>query len=66
MSQYCSALCVNCCSTNQALREIHQPPVIGIGCIELHHREFGIVTRANTFIAEVAIDFKDALKATNY
>jgi len=29
----------------QLLREVHQPPILLIGGVELHHRELGVVPR---------------------
>ena len=42
--------------------EIHQAVVIRVGLVELQHGELGIVVRGNAFVAEVAIDFVDALQ----
>ena len=47
------------------LGEVHQVVVRPVGRIELHHREFGVVPNADAFVAEVAVDFKHALKTTD-
>ena len=49
----------------QLRREVHQAPVVGVGLVELEHREFGIVLRRDAFVAEVAVDFVDALEAAD-
>ena len=46
--------------------EIHQVIKVGVGLIELQHGELRIMSRGQTFIAEVAVDLVDALKATHY
>ena len=48
------------------LGEFHQPTVVRIGRIELHHREFGVVPRTHAFVAEIAVDFIDALEPADH
>ena len=43
----------------------HQIVVIGIGHVKFQHREFWVVPRGNPFVAEVAIDFEDALESAH-
>jgi hypothetical protein len=49
----------------QAFGEVHQRVVVGIRLVELHHREFGIVARAEAFVAEVAVDFENLLETAD-
>ena len=65
MGEGCSALRVNCRRANQPFRKVHQPFVISVGRIKLHHRKFGVVARTDTLVAEIAIDFKNAFKAAD-
>src|SRR5690606_12007219 len=45
--------------------EVHQPAVVRVGCVELHHGEFGVVPGADAFVAEVAVDLEHALEAAH-
>ncbi len=47
-------------------REVHQPLVVGVGRVELHHREFGIVTDRHAFVAEVAVDLEHAVETAHH
>ena len=47
-------------------REIHQAAIIGVGLVELQHRELGIVMRGEALVAEVAIDLVDALQPAHH
>ncbi len=53
-----------CCE--QFFRELDHAAVIGVGLIELKHGEFRIVAHGDAFVAEVAVDFVDALKAADH
>ena len=46
--------------------EIHEVVVIRIGLVELQHRELGIMPCRETLVAEVAIDFINALEAADH
>ncbi len=50
---------------DQALGEVHQGLVIGIGLVELHHGEFGVVARRKPLIAEVAVDLEHLFEAAD-
>ncbi|SAK91568.1 hypothetical protein AWB82_06493 [Caballeronia glebae] len=50
---------------DQLLGEVHQPAVIGVRGVELHHREFRVVTRRHAFVPEVTIDLEHALEAAD-
>ena len=50
----------------QAFGEAHQPLVIGVGLVELHHGEFGIVARAESFVAKIAVDLEHLLEAADH
>ncbi|ABA50357.1 Hypothetical protein BURPS1710b_2724 [Burkholderia pseudomallei 1710b] len=50
---------------DQPLGEVHQPAVIGVRGVELHHREFRIVARRHAFVPEVAVDLEHALEAAD-
>ena len=50
---------------DHALRQVHHVFVIGVGLVELEHGKFGIPAPAEAFVAEVAIDFVDAVQATD-
>ena len=41
--------------------ELHQVVVVGVGLVELEHGELGVVAGADAFVAEVAVDFVDAV-----
>ncbi len=49
----------------QIFRKVHELVVIVIGDIKFQHCEFRIVHRRNTFIAEVPVDFVNAIQTTN-
>ncbi len=48
--------------THQALGEIHHVVVVGVGLIKLEHRKLGIVLGRDALVAEVAVDFVDAVE----
>ena len=50
----------------QLFGEVHQAAVIGVGLVELQHGELGVVVRGEPFVAEVAVDFVDALEAAHH
>jgi hypothetical protein len=43
----------------QPFGEVHHLAVLGVRLVELHHRELGVVPRADAFVAEVAVDLED-------
>ena len=45
---------------------VHEPVVFLVGCIELHHCEFRVVANVNAFVAEGAVEFKNAFKAADH
>ena len=49
----------------QAFGEVHERVVVRIRLVELHHREFGIVARAEAFVAEIAVDLEDLLETAD-
>ena len=49
----------------QAFGEVHQALVVLVGLVELHHREFGVVARADAFVAEVAVDLEHLFEAAD-
>ena len=53
------------CRSSSAEKSI-RPLVIGVGLVELEHRELGIVVRGEALVAEVAIDLVDALEAAHH
>ena len=53
-------------SLEHLLGEIHQVAIVAVRLIELEHREFGIVARRQTFVAEVPIHLEHALEATDH
>ena len=50
----------------QALGEVHEQRVVRIRLVELHHGEFGVVARAEPFVAEAAVDFEHLLEAAHH
>ena len=50
----------------QFAREVHQALVVRIRLVELQHREFRIVLRGKTLVAEIAVDLVDALHAAHH
>ncbi len=40
--------------------------VVAVGLVELEHGELGVVFGADTFVAEIAVDFVDAVEAADY
>ena len=51
---------------DQALSEIHHVAVIGIGLIDLHRGELGVVAGADALVAEDATQLIDPLKAAHH
>ena len=51
---------------DQALGEVHQRAVVRVRLVELHHGEFGVVARAEAFVAEVAVDLEHLLQAAHH
>ena len=49
----------------KVFRELHLVAVRPVRAVELHHRELGVVTDGDAFVAEVAVDFEDALEAAH-
>ena len=45
--------------------QIHHRMVVAISLVPLDHGKFRVMTRAQTFVAEVTVDFKNPLKAAN-
>ena len=50
---------------DQALRQRHHVPQVLAGRVELHHGELGVVTNAESFVAEVPVDLEDLLEAAH-
>ena len=50
-------------SLEDPLDHVHQVAVVGIGLVELEHRELGIVLRGQPLVAEIAVQLVDALEA---
>src|SRR5690606_21586200 len=50
---------------DQLFGEVHEPAVVGVRGVELHHGEFGVVPGAHAFVAEVAVDLEHALEAAH-
>ena len=50
----------------QPLGEVHQPPVLVVRGVELHHRELGVVARRQPLVAEVAVDLEHAVEAADH
>ena len=46
--------------------KIHQVFVGGVGLVELHHGELGVVADRDPFVAEVAVDLEDPLEAADH
>ena len=46
--------------------DFRHPVVVGIGRVELEHREFGIVRRVDALVAEIAADLVDPLDAADH
>ena len=49
----------------QLFGQLHQVGVVGVGLIELEHRELGIVLGRDAFVAEVSVDLVDAIEAAD-
>ena len=56
---------LGCDVTKHVFSELHEVLVIPPGDVELHHREFRIVTHRNSLIPEVAVDLEHALEAAD-
>ena len=50
----------------QLLGQVHQVVVVGVGPVELEHRELGIPAIADAFVAEVAVDLEHPLDAADH
>ena len=50
---------------DQLFGQVHQVMIGGIGLIELEHGELGVVPGGEPFVAEVAVDLEDPLKAAD-
>ena len=50
---------------HQLLGQRHQLLVVGVGLVELEHRELGVVLRRDALVPEVARDLVDALEAAD-
>ena len=46
--------------------QIHEVSVVGIGLIELQHGEFWIVPSGQTLVTKIAVDFINALEASDH
>ncbi len=55
----------NGCLADERLGEVHQPTVVRIGRVELHHGELGVMPRAHSFVAEIAVDLEHSIEATD-
>ena len=51
---------------DELLREVGDAVVIAVGLVGLEHRELGAVGRVGALVAEVAVDFEDAVDATDH
>mmetsp|Transcript_31920 Transcript_31920/g.43766 ORF Transcript_31920/g.43766 Transcript_31920/m.43766 type:complete len:171 (-) Transcript_31920:694-1206(-) len=49
----------------EVLGETHQVVVVGVGPVELHAGEFGVVGEIDAFVAELATDFVDTVEAAD-
>ena len=63
--EHCSACRSLCRMAQHLLSKIHQPLIIRVGRIELHHRKFRVVPRAEALVTEITINLIDPLKATH-
>ena len=54
-----------CGVADHLLGVVHHPAAVGVGRVELHHRELGVVPRAQSLVAEVAVDLEHALEAAD-
>ena len=50
---------------DQLLGHRHQLLVVGVGLVELQHRELGVVLRRDPLVPEVAVDLEDLLDAAD-
>ena len=50
----------------QLFGEIDQAAIVGVGLVELQHGELGVVVGGESFVAEVAVDFVDAVEAADH
>ena len=53
----------SCDMAEQILGKIHEIPEGGVRPVEFAHGEFRVVPDGNAFVAEIAVDFKNLLKA---
>ena len=51
---------------HRALDHDHEVVVVGVGDVQLQHRELGVVPRRHALVAEVAIDLVDAFEAADH
>ena len=65
ISQRSCAARFNCRGANDLFSEIHEPLVVCVGCIKLHHGELRVMPRTYTLIAKVSVDLKDTLEAAD-
>ena len=49
----------------EALAELHHAVVVGVGLVELDHRELGVVADVDALVAEVLAHLVDALHAAD-
>src|SRR3989344_6846954 len=64
--EFCGAQCGNRHVANAVFSKIHQPLVISISSVELHHGELWVMSHTQAFIAEAAINFKHAIETTHH
>ena len=50
---------------DQLFGHAHQRVIVGVGLVELHHRELGVVLRRNPLVPEVAVDLEHPLEAAD-
>ena len=50
----------------QLLGEVHHPPYVLVGRIELEHREFRVMARTDALVAEIAIDLEHAFEPAHH
>ena len=52
--------------TDEPFAEVHQVTIIAIRLVEFQHREFWIVARGQTLVAEIPVDLEDLLEAAHH
>ena len=52
-------------AADDVLGQVHHRVVVAVRLVDLHHREFGVVARADALVAEVAVDLEHPLHAAD-